>query len=91
MKIKYKVLWIVLVIEIIMFNIMKSLGIVINSWFFNGLATFCMLAPILLLLGFYKRDSNSTVAKLVYNVIFWFLIICFIAGGIITGLEIIFS
>lgn len=88
MKKVYKRIGVLLVLEYFCLSLMNKLDIHIQSWVGNAVGALLFLMPILLLLYFLKKDEDvSRIYRVIAKIFFWFLIFCYIAGGIGKGIE----
>ena len=90
MKNKYKIIAILLVLEYICLSIMDKLDLHIKSWIGNAIGTLVFLTPLLILLNLLEKDEDiSAKVRFSSKIVFWFLIICYIAGGIGKALALL--
>lgn len=83
MKNKYKIILILLILEYFCLLLMNKLNIKIQSWIGNAVGTLLFLTPLLILLYILKKDEDIPVKfRILAKFFFWFLVFCFIAGGI---------
>lgn len=83
MKNKYKIIFILFILEYACLSFMNKLDIHIKSWLGNALGVLFFLAPLLILLHLLKKDEDiSMKIRVLSKFFFWFLIFCYIAGGI---------
>ena len=83
MKMKYKIILVILIIEYFVLWYMNKTGIHLDSWIGNALGALVLLAPIFVLLYLIMRDEDISMKfKFWAKIIFWFLLVCYIAGGI---------
>ncbi len=62
---------------------MNELDIHIQSWLGNTIGTLLFLMPLLVLLYLLKKDEDiSKEYRIIAKIIFWFMIICLLGGGI---------
>lgn len=85
MRTRYKVLLLLIITEILIISFLQRMNIQIKSWFGNFLGAILFLLPIQILLFCLSRDENSSRKKrIIYKITFWYLNVCFLAGGIAT-------
>lgn len=83
MKKKYKIIVILLSLEYFCLSFMNEIDIHIKSWIGNALGALFFLVPLLLLLYLLKKDEDISMKfRILAKFLFWFFIICYIAGGI---------
>lgn len=83
MKIQYKIILTVIILELFCFTYLNEMGIRFESWIGNALGALLLLAPIFALLYLIKRDEDvSKKFRIIAKILFWYLIVCYIAGGI---------
>lgn len=83
MKKQYKILLIIFLIEICIVSVMDRLNIQVQSWIGNMVGVFAIMSPIVILLFFMSKDEKfSKTAKLFFKIGYWFIIICYLLGGI---------
>lgn len=83
MKNRYKVILILFILEYFCLSLMNKLNIKIQSWIGNAVGALLFLTPLLILLYTLKKDENiSLKVRIFAKLLFWFLVCCFIAGGI---------
>lgn len=88
MKKVYKLLRFIISIEILAVLLLSELNIKIQSWVGNAIGTVIFLLPIQVLLYCLSRDQNmKTKTRIICKGVFWFILICFIGGGMATLLE----
>lgn len=85
MKKQYKFLLIVFGIEFLIVSILQENNIKIQSWIGNAIGAFVFLLPIQILLFLLSKDEKFSKRKRIcFKIIFWYINICCIAGGIAT-------
>lgn len=89
MQKKYKISLLIIGIEYLILYFWNKMGWWrIQTWIGNAIGTLIFLLPILGLLFMLGRDQAITPQKRMWcKVLFYFFIVCYIAGGIATFLE----
>ena len=83
MKKKYKVILALFMVEYLCITLMDKLGIYVQTWIGNAIGSLLFSAPILLLLYFLSKDEDvSKKGRNMGKIGFWFMVLCYIAGGI---------
>ena len=71
MKIKYKIILVILIIEYLVLWYMNKMGMHLDSWIGNALGALVLLAPIFVLLYLIKRDEDISMKfRLLAKIIF---------------------
>ena len=90
MKIKYKILLILFLIEYISLSVLNKGEVKLQSWWGNAIGTLLLCIPILVLLYWVSKDDEiSNTCRSVPKIIFRFMIFCYFAGAIATRLELL--
>lgn len=72
-------------IELLIASVLQKNNIKIQSWIGNAIGTFVFLLPIQILLFLLSKDEKfSRRKKLCFKIVFWYINICYVAGGIAT-------
>ena len=88
MRKKYKAFLWVIIIEMLLLYVLNKFEVKVQSWVGNAVGTLIFLLPILGLFFTLGRDEKITPRKrMCCKVAFWFLILCYVSGGIATFLE----
>lgn len=88
MKKKYKVLLMIVVVELLILRIMSIMKVKVTSWLLNALGLLAVLVPILLILYFVqKEDKVRPWVKLVCKILFWFIAITYVMAGTVDLLN----
>ena len=88
MKKQYKILCSVIFIEVFIISILNETAVKIQSWFGNAIGALIFLFPIQILLFMLSKDEKFSKSKrMFFKIVFWFIIICYLLGGIATLLE----
>lgn len=83
MKNRYKIILILLILEYFCLSLMNKFNIKIQSWLGNAVGALLFLSPLLILLYILKKDDDVSVKfRILAKFLFWFLVFCFMAGGI---------
>lgn len=83
MKKQYKVLLWFLAIEMLLVSLLNELGVKVYSWAGNAVGTFLFLLPVQILLFLMGRDEQfSEKKRACVKVVFWFILVCYVLGGI---------
>ena len=83
MKKAYKILLVIIFVEIFIVSMLSKENIKIKSWIGNVVGTAIFLGPIQALLFTMGRDERfSSKKRCFFKVVFWFVIICYLLGGI---------
>lgn len=89
MKKKYIFLLIIFALEIEIISILSKKNIQITSFIGKAIGTLVFILPILILLFLLSKDKDiSDNKRLISKVILWFIIICYIIGGIASLTQI---
>ena len=91
MKTQYKILLSVFLVEVLIISVMKENGIKVQSLIGSAIGTFIFLLPIQVLLFLLSKDEKfSNNKRVCFNVIFWFINICYllaIIGSLMLYLD----
>ena len=88
MKRQYKIIKSIIFAEILIILVLKLNNIVVQSWIGKVVGLFVFLLPIQILLFFlYKNENQSQGKRVFYRILFWFIIICYLLGGVTTLLQ----
>ena len=88
MKKQYVLLLSIFIIEVCAVSILNANNIQIHSWIGNAIGTFILLLPIQILLFLLGRDKKFTEKKrLCFKIAFWFIIVCYLFGGVASLIE----
>lgn len=83
MKKKYTLFLSIFIIELFIVSILNEINVRIQSWIGNAIGTFIFLLPIQILLFMLSRDEKfSEKKRILFKIIFWFINICYLSGGI---------
>lgn len=83
MKKTYKILLVIIIAEIFIVSMLSKEIIKIKSWTGNVVGTAIFLGPIQALLFTMGQDERfSSKKRCFFKVVFWFVIICYLLGGI---------
>lgn len=83
MKKKYKIILIIFILEYFCLSLINKLGIRIRTWLGNAIGALVVLLPLWILLYLLNKDKDiSPRCRMLAKFFFWFLIFCYIAGGI---------
>lgn len=85
MKKQYKVLILTIGVEFLIVSLLQENNIRIQSWIGNAIGAFIFLLPtqiLLFLLG--KDDKFSKIKRMCFKIIFWYINICYLVGGVAT-------
>jgi hypothetical protein len=89
MKRQYKYVLFVIIGEILILSILKEYNVEIQSWIGHAIGTFVVLLPIQILLFLASEDDRlSKGSRKCFRILFWYIIICYILGGIVTLVNI---
>lgn len=81
----YMILLSVFGIEIFIISMLNERNVKFESWIANAVGTLMVLLPIQILLFLLERDEHITPKRrLVLKIVFWFITICYILGGVAT-------
>lgn len=85
MRRKYKVLTVLILIELMIASSLEKYDFKIQTWFGNFIGAIVFLTPIQILLFLLSRDEKkSKIKKVCFKFLFWHINICFVAGAIAT-------
>jgi len=87
MKKQYKILLGIIVLEFLGIVILDKYEIRAQTWIENAIGTFLFLVPIQTLLALLERDEQFMTKRLWIRITFWFIMICYILGGIALALS----
>lgn len=88
MKKRYIILLSILALEFSVVYVLDALKIQLQTWFGNLIGALCIFIPIeLLLLLVSKDESAKPNIRFVSKMVFVFLLLCLISGGIATWFE----
>ena len=85
MRKHYKSLLITISIEFLIVSVLQKNNIKIQTWVGNAMAIFVFMLPIQILLFLLGKDERFSRGKrLCFKIIFWYINICCLTGGIAT-------
>lgn len=72
-----------IVIEYVIIFILNKMHLTVQTWMGNAIGAFIFLLPIQIMLFMLGRDEHfSNKKRTCFKVIFWFIIVCYLLGGI---------
>ena len=88
MKKIYKYLLAAIIVEICIVSVLDRAGIHIQSWIGNAVSAAVFFLPIETLLFMLGRDSDISAGKRMgCKIAFWFVLICYLGGGVALLVE----
>ena len=67
------------------FMVLGTIGIEIKNWYLNLIGSLLVVVPVLLILNLLRKDESVNEAKrFLYNILFWFFVVSFGFGFIIS-------
>lgn len=85
MKKIYSILLSVFFIEVFIISSLKEINIKAQSWIGNAIGTLVFLLPIQSMLYLLSKDeTRPSKIRMCSKIVFWFIIICYVLGGITT-------
>jgi len=89
MRRKYKIITFVLVIEFLFLSILNRTNVSIDTWVFSAISVFVLCVPLLVLFYMLSKDEKmSKKTRLLSTTVFWFIIFCYIVGGLGKAISI---
>lgn len=89
MKTKYKIIIFVFAIEYFCILIMDKMNIHVRGWIKNAIGALVFLVPLFLLLYFLGKDKDiKKKYRIISKILFYFLIVCYLVGGIGKAISI---
>lgn len=87
MKKQYKILLAVIIAEFLfLFYFIPENSI--QSWLGNAVGIFVFMLPVQVLLFLLSKEEKYTNKKRkIFKIVFWYINICYIAGGVATFIE----
>lgn len=84
----YKLLFALIGLNFLIVCVLSSNNIVINSWIGNAAGSFLFFLPVEVLLHIAGKDEKFSDGKRkCCKFLFWFIIVCYLAGGIATLIK----
>ena len=85
MKKTYKIIAFVIIILLLTIGILNEMCFSAQTWIGNAVGLFVIFFPIEMLFFLLGHDKElSSWRRLLFKIIFWHIIICYILGGTIT-------
>lgn len=89
MRRKYKIITCILLIEFLFLSMLNRTNVSIDTWAFSSISVFVLCIPLLVLFHMLSKDEKmSKKTRLLSKVVFWFVIFCYIVGGIGKSISI---
>lgn len=89
MRRKYKIITCILLIEFLFLSMLNRTNVSIDTWTFSAISVFVLCIPLLVLFYMLSKDEKmSKKTRLLSKVVFWFVIFCYIVGGIGKSISI---
>lgn len=83
MKKRYLIFGFIFIFEFFVISILNESKFKVDNWIGSAIGTFVFLAPIQILLFLLSKDNNlSKRTQMCCKVVFWFISICYILGGV---------
>ena len=83
MKKLYKHLLYLIIFELFVLSFLSQMNVQVQSWAGNAIGVFIFFLPIEVLLFLLGSDERFTKKKKIcFKVVFWFIIVCYLLGGI---------
>lgn len=81
----YSILLSIFFVEVFILSSLKEINIKAQSWIGNAIGTLVFLLPIQSMLYLLSKDeTRSRNIRVCSKLGFWFIIICYVLGGIVT-------
>ena len=88
MKKSYKVLLCIIILEFVILSTLDPNEVAVQSWIGKAIGTLICLLPIQTLLFLLSKDNKLAKGKkLIFKILFIFINICYVLGGITTFIE----